>query len=265
MNANSIALGRLVGSDGSGPMAGFGRFLAKEAREWVRTRRFVMMALVATFFALSGAMMERVRQLTGDTSAPIILDPGYSLTMVGWDSLVPLFAAFGTVGLITAELERGTLAWSLSMPLSRPAVLLAKLLAGIVFVGITVVVIPEFVSVAAIRVAYDGFPHGEQLFWEPLGGLAMGVFVVALNLSVSAFVRSQIAVMGATLCTVLTIWPLMGLLSKDLQRFMPTSIYEFVTAYGKGEAAHPQTLVAWTVGTALLVIVALVQFRRREI
>jgi ABC-type transport system involved in multi-copper enzyme maturation permease subunit len=246
-------------------MTGFGRFLSKEAREWVRTRRFPIMALAATGLALSGVMISRVHQLTGDTSTPINLDPSYNLTMVGWDSLVPLLAAFGTMSLITAERERGTLAWSLSMPLSRPAVLLAKLLAGVCFLAIAAVVIPEIVSVAVIRFVYDGFPHGQQLFWEPLGGLAMGAFVVALNLSVSTFVRSQAAVVGTTLCTVLTVTGLAGLLSADLARFLPTGIYEYVTAYGRGDPTHPETLVAWALGTALLVVVAIVQFRRREI
>ena len=265
MNANSIVLGRPVQANMSSPMTGFGRFLSKEAREWVRTRRFMFLVLAATGLALSGVMISRVHQLTGDTSSPINLDPSYNLTMVGWDSLVPLLAAFGTMSLLTAERERGTLGWSLSMPLSRPAVLLAKLLAGVFFIGITAVVIPEIVSVAVIRFVYDGFPHGQELFWEPLGGFAAGVFVVALNLAVSTFVRSQSAVVATTLCFVLTITALAGLLSQDLQRFLPSGIYEYVTAYGKGAPTHPETLVAWAGATALLVVVALVQFGRREI
>ncbi len=265
MNASSIVLGGRVQANASSPMTGFGRFLSKEAREWVRTRRFVILALAATGLALSGVMIERIHQLTGDTSKPINLDPSFNLTMVGWDSLVPLLAAFGTMSLITAERERGTLGWSLSMPLSRPAVLLAKLLAAVFFLAIAGVVIPEIVSVAVIRFAYDGFPQGQQLFWEPLGGFAAGVFVVALSLTVGTFVRSQAAVVGTTLCFVLTIQALVGLLSQDLARFLPSGIYEYVTAYGKGAPTHPETLVSWAMGTALLVVVALVQFRRREI
>jgi ABC-type transport system involved in multi-copper enzyme maturation permease subunit len=249
----------------SNPMTGFGTFLAKEAREWVRTRRFAFMALAATGLALSGVMISRVHALTGDTSAPINLDPGYNLTMVGWDSLVPLLAAFGTMSLLTAERERGTLAWALSMPLSRPAVLLAKLLAAVVFLAVTAVVIPEIVSVATIRLVYDGFPHGQQLFWEPLGGLAMGAFVVALNLAAGTFVRSQSAVVGTTLVCVLTVTALAAQLSQNLQRFLPTGIYDYVTAYGRGAETHPETLAAWVLGTGLLIVVALVQFRRREI
>jgi ABC-type transport system involved in multi-copper enzyme maturation permease subunit len=246
-------------------MTGFGRFLSKEAREWVRTRRFVFMALAATGLALSGVMISRIHQLSGDTSTPINLDPSYNLTMVGWDSLVPLLAAFGTMSLITAERERGTLAWSLSMPLSRPAVLMAKLLAAVFFLGITAVAIPEIVSVATIRFVYDGFPHGQQLFWEPLGGLAMGTFVVALNLAVGTFARSQSAVVATTLVCVLSVTGLVGLLSADLARFLPTGIYDFVTAFGQGAPTHPEALVSWVVGTTLLVVVALVQFGRREI
>ena len=256
MNANSMTLGRLVRPAVSSPMTGFGRFLAKEAREWVRTRRFVFLALAATGLALSGVMISRIHQLTGDTSAPINLDPSYNLTMVGWDSLVPLLAAFGTMSLITAERERGTLAWSLSMPLSRPAVLLAKLLAGVFFLGITAVGIPEIVSVAVIRFVYDGYPHGQQLFWEPLGGLAMGTFVVAW---------SQSAVVATTMVCVLSVTGLVGLLSADLARFLPTGIFDFVTALGQGAPMHPETLVSWAVGTTLLVAVALVQFGRREL
>lgn len=265
MNANSIVLGGRVQAYTSSPMTGFGRFLSKEAREWVRTRRFAIVALAATGLALSGVMINRINQLTGDTSKPINLDPSFNLTMVGWDSLVPLLAAFGTMSLITAERERGTLGWSLSMPLSRPAVLLAKLLAAVVFLGIAAVVIPEIVSVAVIRFVYDGFPHGQQLFWEPVGGLAAGVFVVALNLAVSTFVRSQAAVVGTTLFFVLTITALAGLLSVDLQRFLPSGIYDYLTAFGKGAPTHPETLISWALGTAFLVAIALVQFRRREI
>jgi ABC-type transport system involved in multi-copper enzyme maturation permease subunit len=265
MNANSIALAQLAGADESSPMTGFGRFLSKEACEWVRTRRFVILALAATGLALSGVMIERVNQMTGAASKPINLDPSYNLTMVGWDSLVPLLAAFATMGLITAERERGTLAWSLSMPLSRPAVLLAKLLAAVVFLGIAGVAIPEIVSVAVIRFVYDGFPHGQQLLWEPLGGLAAGAFVVALNIAVGTFVKSQAVVVATTLCFVLSIQALVGLLSQDLSRFLPSGIYEFVTDFGKGAPVHLETLLAWLVGTVVLVIVALVRFGRSEI
>lgn len=265
MNANSITLGQQIGVGGGSPMAGFSPFLAKEAREWVRTRRFAMMTLVAILMVLMSVLGERIVALTGNTSTPVNLDPSYNLHMVGWDSFVPLFAAFGTMSLLTAERERGTLAWSLSMPLSRSAVLIAKLLAAVFFVGITVVVIPEIVGVGAIRFAYDGFPHATELFWEPLGGLAVAVFVVALQLAVGTFVRSQIAVVGASFCTVITIWPLLQTLSKDLARFMPTSVAEFFADFGNGVRTHPESLVSWAVVTTLLVIVALVGFRRREI
>jgi ABC-type transport system involved in multi-copper enzyme maturation permease subunit len=265
MNANSIVLDRRVRAHVSSPMTGFGRFLSKEAREWLRTRRLILMALAATGLALSGVMISRIHQLTGDTSAPINLDPSYNLTMVGWDSLVPLLAAFATMSLITAERTQGTLAWSLSMPLSRPAMLLAKLLAALFFLGVGAVVIPEIVCVAVIRFVYDGFPHGHQLFWEPFGGFAMGVFVVALNLTVGTFARSQSAVVATTLVCVLSVTGLVAMLSQDLQRFLPTGIFDFVTAFGQGAPTHPETLVAWTAGTALLLAVALIQFRRREI
>jgi ABC-type transport system involved in multi-copper enzyme maturation permease subunit len=265
MNANSIVLGGRVQADSSSPMTGFGRFLSKEAREWLRTRRFVIMAAVATVLALVSVMTMRLNQLTGQTGTPISLDPSYNLHMVGWDSFVPMFAAFGTMSLITAEREKGTLAWSLSMPLSRPAVLIAKLLAAVFFVGIGVVIIPEIVSVGVIQFAYNGFPHVPELFWEPLGGLAMALFVVTLNLAAGTFMRSQIAVVGTSFCTVITIWPLMQMLSKDLARFMPTSIADFFADYGKGAPTHPESLVSWAIATALLVIVAIVQFRRREI
>ena len=265
MNALSPALGGHNQGHVSSPMAGFGWFLSKEAREWVRTRRVVILALAATGLALSGVMIERIHQLTGDTSKPINLDPSFNLTMVGWDSLVPLLAAFATMSLVTAERERGTLAWSLSMPLGRPAALLAKLLAAVAFLGIAGVVIPEIVSVAVIRFVYGGFPQGQQLFWEPLGGLAAGAFVVALNIAVGTFVRSQAAVVGTTLCFVLSIQALVGMLSQDVARFLPSGIYDFVTAYGRGAPTHPESLISWAAGTSLLVLVALVQLQRSEV
>ncbi len=266
MNASSIAISRVPANAGSGPLTGFANFLVKEIAEWLRTRRFVALTLTATVLALSGVMIERFRQIAGDTAGPINLDPAYNLHMVGWDSLVPLFAAFGTMSLITAERDRGTLVWSLSMPLGRPAVFFAKLLAAIAFVGIAVVIVPELVSIGVIRLVYDGFPpHAQELFWEPLGGFAMAVFVIVLNLTVSMFVKGQMAVIGATLVSCLTIPPLATAISPDLSRWLPTDIFAFVTAYGEGSASHPETLAAWSLAMVGLVATALVRFGRREL
>ncbi len=266
MNATAVSISGTRSGVASDAITGFGNFLAKEVREWLRARRFMTMTLVATALALSGVLIERIRQIAGDTSAPINLDPTYNLHMAGWDSLVPLIAAFGTFGLIVAERERGTLAWSLSMPLARPAVLFAKFLAAVVFVAVTVVIVPELVSIAAIRLAYGGFPaEPVELFWEPLGGFAIAVFVIALNLAVSMFVKAQAAVIGATLVTTLTIATIVGTISKDLARFMPTEIFAYLAAYGEGSDTHLETLVAWAVAVVALLTVALVRFRTREL
>jgi len=88
---------------------------------------------------------------------------------------------------------------------------------------------------------------------------------VALNLVVGTFARSQSAVVATTMVCVLSVTGLVGLLSADLARFLPTGIFDFVTALGQGAPMHPETLVSWAVGTTLLVAVALVQFGRREL
>lgn len=266
MNASCSAISRARKPEGSRPLTGFVNFLAKEAQEWLRTRRFLAMTLIATALALSGALIEAFRQLAGDTTTSVNLDPSYNLHMVGWDSLVPLFAGFGTMSLIVAERGRGTLAWSLSAPLSRPAVLLAKLLAAVFFVGISVVVIPELVSIGVIRIVYGGVPpHALELFWEPLGGFALAVFVIALNFAVSMFVKGQIAVIGTTLVTCLTVTPIVGTVSRDFQRYLPTEIYTYVTDAATGAAFHPETLVAWAVSVVVLLAVAIVCFNRSEV
>ena len=112
---------------------GFSQFFRKEISERVASRR-ALVAFAVTSVLVAGTTVAPWLQATfpgSEASAsPIVLDPTFNLIGANWNQWLTYIAIFATMGLLAGERDKGTLAWSLPKPLSRPALLLAKWSAG---------------------------------------------------------------------------------------------------------------------------------------
>jgi ABC-type transport system involved in multi-copper enzyme maturation permease subunit len=192
-------------SDSVGPFTGFGNFLRKELRDWWYSWRLILVFAVPTlfqtmtvFFGFS-RIQDRFSRLIGDApemlesiATVVLLQPFSSQNPV----LFIIITIFSTMGLLTTEKSTGTLAWNLTKPLGRTAVLVSKWLIATLVLWLAMCVMPVVVSSISL-IAYKGItPQFERML--PVLGIA--VFWVALwvllILTISLAFESQSAVGG---------------------------------------------------------------------
>jgi len=267
MNANAQVIRSVPLVKPHLPLEGMGNYLRKEMLEWFRTKRAVTTMVVASGLLGFGAFGERMRVMFGLALdvIPANLDPNFNAAAVNWGLYLFLFVAFATMGLLAVERERGTLAWSLSMPLDRKTVLVSKAVSACAVFAVVAVIVPDLVVAIIIRICYGDWPSLGALTWLPLGAYAVAVFVIVLNLTLSTFVRSQAIIIGTTICLALLVPGLVSSLVPDLARLLPTSIQAAVVAFGGGKAVDPATPIAWAASIVGLMTIATIRMRTMEL
>ncbi len=268
MNANTQVMRSVSGFTPRSPLEGFGNHFRKETLEWVRTKRALTTLVVASGLLGLGAFGERMRVMfdLGLDVMPANLSPDYNFAATNWTMFVFLCAAFATMGLMAAERERGTLAWSLSMPVHRTAVLISKFISASVAVAAVAVIGPALAIAGLVWVCYGGWPTLGLLFWLPLSAFAVSIFAIALVLTLSTFVRSQAVVIGTLIVLAMLAPGLVGALFPDLARFLPSSIDAAVFAFGMGGASvDPVTPISWAASIVGLLTIATIRLRNMEL
>ena len=243
---------------------GFGNFARKDLVEWFRTKRFFWTTVSAVGLMTFGVLAPRIA-LAVDPKTEITADAAKAMYMAGWETFVPIFTVFSTMGLLISERDGRTLAWSLSMPLSRLAVLASKLLTSILALAVAVVLIPELVAVAAIRIAYGEFPSGASMVWPELGGAGIALLLMVICLASSVFFRGQRAVTGIALTVGLVIPGLIEGLWPQATSWWPVSIDQFVENFGDGKPLQAETPIVWMATIAVLAVAAYLKFEREEL
>ncbi len=231
-------------------LEGVGPFFAKELRDWLRSRRSLWLALAATPMMVLNALGPKIGEIAARAEgepipADLILDPTINV-LVRWPQWIVLFAIIASCNLLIAERDRGTLAWSLSKPLSRAGLLLGKWAAAMVMFTVFGIVIPMAAAVAAATIAY-GMPD--------LGAVALGTvllvatpaFFVALTLALSTRLPSPAGVMAAAITVALAPVFLASLVPWTADLF-PSSIAQWAVGTALAQPTSVTTPIAWLVG-----------------
>jgi hypothetical protein len=244
---------------------GFVNFVAKDTREWLRTRRALWTGLAAQALLLLGVLATRL-YATIDPSAPDLdWTPSGNMSAAGWSTLVPLFAVFSTMGMIVTERENRTLAWSLSMPLTRTSVLASKLLTNVVGLALLVLVFPLVTTILVVRLVYGDFPSDSSVVWPCLAGAAVGLFCIVLNLCSNVVFRAQRGVAAIALCAVLIAPGLVEAFWVKALPWYPLEMGTWIEAWGKAEPRNWITPVTYFAVMAALLVAAQVRFLRDEL
>jgi ABC-type transport system involved in multi-copper enzyme maturation permease subunit len=229
-------------------------FLAKELRDWVRSRRGLWLALTATPLMLISTLGPKIGEVAAQAKGRPIppgldFDPTMNV-LIRWPQWIWLFAILAGMNLLISERDRGTLAWSLSKPLSRGGLFLAKWAAGVLMFTVFGIVIPMAASVAAAAVAY-GMPDLPTVAIGTLLLIATPAFYIALALAVSTKLPSPAGVAGVGIGMALA--PVfLGAILPSLAAMVPTSIAEWAVAMALGLPASVITAVAWLIATIAL-------------
>jgi ABC-2 type transport system permease protein len=255
-------------------MDGFAIFLRKELRESLRTNRLlVVVAIFAVFGIISPLTAKYTPELlkslgTGSSGATIIL-PTPTVTdavaqfiknVAGTGILVAILLP---MGLVAREKERGTAAFVLTKPLTRPAFLAAKLLA----LGLT---LTAGVAIGALATYWY-----TALLFTPIS--LGGFFAASLLVLLSLLVYASFTFLGSTLMSAqlpavgigLAGWIIVSILGvfPGIAQYTPAGLLDPASHLALG--LTPQHLwVSIAANIALLVVVlllAVLSFRGQEL
>lgn len=248
------------------PLQGFGNLFRKEAGDWLQGRRALVVAAVSVGMSVLTVLVPLiVRATAGPTAAPdLSLDPTTNV-LLGWNgSFVPVVIILATMGLLALERDQGTLAWTLTKPVSRTALLAAKWSAAFLALATLSVLLPLAVQVTVATVAYGAMPDLAVVARFGLLYLTVPVLYVTLTVAIGTVVRTTPGVAGVAFAAAFG--PTMiGMLARDLAPFLPTSMDKWALAVA-GDA--PLTLtqpLSWLISVVALAAFSVLAFDRQEI
>ena len=244
-------------------LLGLGNLVRKDLSEWLHGKRpWVVLGVTTSVFALAAANA----RITEWAARSLPADPGDGpakvLSVLPLDNVIfaigtqfiVLAAIFATMSLLIAERDSGTLAWTISKPVSRTSVLVSKWLTSTLILWVTAVVIPLAFTTAIVTVLY-GLPDLSVVVTLGATLITVPAFFTAVALTAATIVPSQSAV-GAIGVAIFVAPQIVGGIVPSLTPFFPGSIFDWAVEASTGGAASPVTPVAWLVGLAVLFVLA---------
>jgi ABC-2 type transport system permease protein len=267
MTADTAAIAPLTISPGRGGLfLGFGNSLRKELTEWLRGPKALIVLGISIAGAIFMTLIPFIARATGEASEAGLLsmDPTANV-LLGWTGqTVAFIAVLSTMALISTERDRGTLAWSLSNPVSPTSVIAAKFVAAVLVLTVVAVALPMAVSIGIATFAYGGLPDLAVVGTFAGLFLALPVFYIALTIGVGTGVRSTAGV-AAIAFAVMFVPQIIGGLLPIANEISPTSIGAWAMAVAKGQAASALTPIGWLISMVAIAVGAKLVFDRQEL
>lgn len=273
MNSTTVdAVAIDAAPDRQARLPGLGNLVRKDVSDWFRSRRPGIVAVVSLLIFLPTAANARITEWAaasfprdpGDGPAKVLsLVPLDNLMMAVATQFIVIAVVFATMNLLLGERDSGTLAWTVSKPVSRTSVLVSKWLTATIVLWATAVVIPLAATAALVSAIY-GMPDLRVVGVLGLALAAVPALFVAVAIATSTFVTSQSAV-GAIGLAVLATPLFLGGLVPSLAPFFPTSIFGWAIDVSVGSSSSLVTPVAWLAAMGALFLVARRRFRGMEL
>lgn len=269
------AIRTIAGGDRS-PFLGFGTFLRKEFTDWLRGRRAIVVGAVATVLATLGALSAWLETTVGDINigdgAAVVdavdrvdpTDPTITSLALFGPPIVAFLAIVATMSLFPTERDTGTLAWSITKPLSRTSIVLAKWLAAIVAFGVVALAVPIAVAGLASTLAYGGMPDIATVAAVTALHLTVPILYIGITVTAGTVLSSQAGIAGIATFVLLVPSLIGGFLPPAIMEALPMNIGAWVTAFVSGAPVPWTTPVAWAATIVGLAVVSIIAFRRQE-
>jgi ABC-2 type transport system permease protein len=166
-------------------LLGFVPFFRKEIQEWKRKKSAIAILILAPLTFSVGAVvlskmfsqgLSATSQAASSADELVFAGTVFSTTQL-WVYAVTILLS---IGLIPKEQDAGTLAWNLTKPLSRPALLLAKWSVNTVAIWLMAVVLADSITlfVTAIGLGFAPFSMFTVLLTNVLALLPIGFWVL---------------------------------------------------------------------------------------
>jgi ABC-type transport system involved in multi-copper enzyme maturation permease subunit len=236
-------------------LLGLGNLIRKDVSEWVHGKRaWIVVAVTTTVFAFAAAngwisdwAARSLPAEAGDGPAKAVsLLPLDNVLFAVGTQFIALAVIFATMSLLIAERDSGTLAWTVSKPVSRTSVLVSKWLTATLALWVAAVVVPLAVTTALATVLY-GLPDLGVVVILGATLITVPAFFVAVALTAATLVPSQAAV-GAIGMAVFAAPLVIAGIVPALAPLFPGSIFDWAVGFSVGGAVSIVTPVAWLVG-----------------
>jgi len=265
MTGESVALDPIaIPTRSRTPFLGFRNVFRKEAMEWLRGRGALVVGIVSIGLAVFTTLLPFLQAATAPAGTPpLSRDPTVNV-LLGWNGQsTAIVALLATMGLISTERDRGTLAWSLTNPVSPTSIIAGKFAAALLVFGAVGVVVPLAVSVVVAAFAYGALPDLAVVGRFTVLYLMVPAFFIAVMVAVGTGVKATAGI-AAIGFLVLLAPPLLGAVLPVVNEISPTSIARWVSATATGQAASTLTLVGWVLSMTALAIGGKLVFDRQE-
>ena len=264
MTARTMTLESGATTRRSTPLLGFGTAVRKEATEWLRSPKVLIIAALSIVGAIFMSLLPIIAELSREAmpAGALSRDATTNVLSALAGQTAAIIAILATMTLISTERDRGTLAWSLSNPVSPTAILAAKTLVAVVILCATLVALPLAVSYGVSSAIYGTPDIGMVLKFGALY-LSVPVFYVILTVAFGTAIPSTAGVAGAALAVMLIV-PGIGQLVPLVNELSPTSMANWSLAMTAGPTPSMLTPIAWAVSTVVIALVAIRVFGRQE-
>lgn len=266
MTAQSVAIGPTARRTRGGMFLGFGTVFRKELTEWFRGPKALIVAAVSVVGAVFMTLIPFIAKASkeAEDAGLFSMDPTANV-LLGWTGqTVVLIAVVATMALLSSERDRGTLAWSLTNPVSPTSIIAAKFLASMLVFTLTAVILPMALSIGLATVVYGGLPDLGVVGTFTLLFLTLPAFYIALTVGLGTVIKSTAGVAGVAF-GVMFVPQILGGLLPIVNEISPTSIGAWAMAVAKGGPASPLTLIGWAVSMVVIVVAAKLVFDRQEL
>ncbi|MFL5641973.1 MAG: ABC transporter permease [Chloroflexota bacterium] len=266
MTAQSSAVARGTSTAPRHALLGFGTVVGKEFTEWVRGPKALIILGISVLGAVFMTLIPFIAEATNEAESAGLLshDPTANV-LLGWTGqTVALIAVLSTMALLSTERDRGTLAWTLTNPVSPTSVIAAKYVVALGVFVTTALLLPMIVSIALATVVYGGVPD-LRVIGTFLGlFVALPAFYIALTVALGTGVKSTVGIAGIAFA-VMFLPQVIGGLLPVVADLSPTSIGTWALHVAKGEPASMLTPIGWAISMVVLIVGAKLVFERQEL
>jgi ABC-2 type transport system permease protein len=197
--------GELILVSERGWRRGLNNLLDNEFGRWWRTRRWWVQALI--WAGVIGFMLGAIVTQGGADKETVVMVYGIFASMFPAVAVIIMMQS-----ALIGEKSTGTAAWVLSKPVSRPAFIIAKLLANSLTVLVVMVVVPGLVAYPLISIALGGL-FNPLLFLAGLGVIWLTLlWYLTFTLMLGTLLKSRGAVIGIALALLFAQQYLIGLI-----------------------------------------------------
>jgi len=270
---NATTMDQVAGGQSRSPgLLGLRNLLRKDLSEWRHGKRpWIVLGLTAVVFVFAAANAAINQWVIANLPAEAGAAPAKVLSLAPLDNLLMavgtqfsvIAVIFATMSLLVAERDSGTLAWTISKPVSRTSVLVSKWLTATLALWLVAIVIPITVTTAAVTALYGAPDLAVVAELAVLLAMVPAIFV-AISLTAATFVGGQAAV-GAIALGLFVLPSIVGAIVPAVAAFFPTSIFGWAIAVSTGAPASVVTPVAWTAGMAVLFVLARARLRHTDL